>query len=306
MAAGLALAYLWRIGWLIGHTIPGFIDWRRARRAHRSRAQISRAVVGHCPIRRPTAICIYGLVVTASAIRWVTRRYRHVRLVRSAAFRLGEALGSTRRVLIGTVPTGSPIALFSSDRQHRSIWFYGLYEPDVTAVLRGYLDPGATFFDVGANVGYFSLLARDLGATVHAFEPNPEVLSLLMRSRAMRPDRLTIVPKACGLRPERRALTIRAESNTGMSTLMAAPGRSFGVDVTPIDEYATAAHTLPTVMKIDVEGFELEVLQGAGRVLRDGRPHVIVETTASSSPRPHDGSRLLRTNDHGRWCASVR
>src|ERR1700733_2694763 len=89
---------------------------------------------------------------------------------------IGERLGD--RVLIGRTLGESEIALSMRDHQHRRIYFYGDYEPEIDRVFRSLVVPGATVFDVGANAGYFAVRASELGATAHAFEPNPHMLAL--------------------------------------------------------------------------------------------------------------------------------
>jgi FkbM family methyltransferase len=243
----------------------------------------------------------------------VTRRFKHTRIVRAGAYKLGETLGD--RVLVGRTPGGSPMALSMRDHQHRFIYFHGEYEPAITALFRRLVQPGSIVFDVGANAGYFSLLARELGASVHAFEPNPRVRALLIRSvelggraeggstrrggsgcsgargRGIGHGRVEVVPAACSDRDGTTTLYLSSPDNTGMSTVSpkralrgnASPERTLHGDATvqapviKLDDYAACTQTWPDLIKVDVEGHEREALAGAASLLDSARPVVIAE-----------------------------
>jgi FkbM family methyltransferase len=231
----------------------------------------------------------------------LTRRWKR------GAWRLGRALGD--RVLVGRTLGGSPIVLSMRDHQHRAIYFYGEHEPDITALFRRLVSPGSTVLDVGANVGYFSILARELGASVHAFEPNPLVRALLTRSVSLGPGGIEVVPVACSDHEGAMLLYLAEPGNTGMTSLTAPTSvsaeRRREVEVIKLDDYVRAAGLRPDVVKIDVEGHEREVLAGAEWMLETARPIVIAETGGAETIEfmrelgyvPHrileDGSTIL-------------
>jgi FkbM family methyltransferase len=213
------------------------------------------------------------------ALSWLPRataRFGHNRAVRSAAWRLGEALG--RRVLIGRTPSGSSIALLMADRQHRRLYFFGEYEPDLSRLFPTVVKPGDTVFDVGANAGYFSLLARDLGADAVAFEPNPVALALIRRSLAADASRFTVIASACSDRDGTVTLYPHSLDSTGMSSVTKPGTCAVRVTTVTLDRFAESRGLTPTLLKIDVEGHELAVIAGAERILRTARPLAIVET----------------------------
>jgi FkbM family methyltransferase len=206
------------------------------------------------------------------------RRWRHTRLVRASAYRLGEALGD--RVLIGTTSGGSPMALSMRDHQHRSIYFHGEHEPEITALFRRFLTPGAIVFDVGANAGYFSILTAELSGRAHAFEPNPGVRALLERSVALGSGEIVVVAAACSDCEGMVPLYLSDPGNTGMSSVRRpADGHGARIQVSTItlDAYAQSTGARPALIKVDVEGHEREALVGASRLLADVRPVVIAE-----------------------------
>lgn len=215
----------------------------------------------------------------ATAVRTITRRWPERRAVRTGAYYVGEVLGRQDRVLIGRVATGSVIALSSRDRQHRHIYFYEDYEPEVLAVLRQLVRRGSTFYDVGANAGYFTLAASDLGAEVHAFEPNPDVRALLERSATMNGASARINSAACSDTMGMMALYLQDSTNTGMASLEKPTDQRVDVPVTTIAAYAALSGAIPDVIKIDVEGHEHQVIAGALPLLETESPALIVETT---------------------------
>jgi FkbM family methyltransferase len=217
----------------------------------------------------------------AATVAPLTRRFKHSRLVKSGAYHIGEALGD--RVLIGKTLGGSPMALSMRDHQHRHIFFYGEYEPAITALFRRLVTPGSTVFDVGANVGYFSVLSCELGATAHAFEPNPRVRALLAHSATLGTGDIEVVPAACSDHAGTMPLYLSDPANTGMSSLTVPTGTCVEVGVITLDEYACRAQARPNLMKIDVEGHEREVLTGAGSLLQTARPAVIAETSGTDT-----------------------
>jgi FkbM family methyltransferase len=209
----------------------------------------------------------------------ITRRWKR------GGYRIGEALGD--RVLIGRTPGGSPIALSMRDHQHRDMYFYGAYEPDVTALFRRYVTPGSTVFDVGANAGYFAILSSELGAAVHAFEPNPAVRALLSLSAQLGRGDIEVVPCACSDHPGTMPLYLSDPGETGRSGLMVARDRSVDVEVITLDEYARRTDAHPQLVKIDVEGAEAGVIRGMSEILRTDRPTLIVELHVTKGEVEH-------------------
>ena len=212
----------------------------------------------------------------APAAAALARRWSDNRLVAKVVYRLGEALGD--RVLLGKTLGGSVMALSMRDYQHRRIYFYGEYEPATTALFRRLVIPGSTVFDVGANVGYFSMLSCELGAAaVRAFEPNPSVRRLLVRSASLQSSDIEIVPAACSDHEGTMPLYLSDPRNTGASSLKRSTESSVDVDLITLDGYARRTNTRPDLIKIDVEAHELEVLVGARSLLETARPTVIAE-----------------------------
>lgn len=219
------------------------------------------------------------------------------RATRAVAFYAGEYLAEQESVLTGKVPTGSAISLLSRDRMHRHIYLHGVHEPATTSFLMSTVGQGSTAIDVGANAGYFALLLADLAGPsgrVHAFEPNPELFDLLRSSAALRAvSNLVPVRAALGESEGLNDLYLSTDSaNSGLSTMspqVAGQGAAtVKVATRTLDGYCTEHSLAPDIVKVDVEGHELAVLDGARVMLANRAPaYVICELeTARNAAAP--------------------
>ena len=183
---------------------------------------------------------------------------------------------------------GATLPLDLANYVDRTIYM-GCYEPLNTSLFRRILGPGGVMVDVGANIGYFSLLAASLvGKTgkVIAIEAHPrnfEILSDTVRDNGL--EQVTALN--IGLSDENgSAQIIMADQNefaNRTASMVAQPGLS-GPTVSLrrlddcIDDWKIDAIDL---LKVDVDGFETKVLRGAAESLRLGRvKNIIVEMDA--------------------------
>jgi len=161
----------------------------------------------------------------------------------------------------------------------------GIYEPEVSATLRQVLDEGETFVDVGANIGWFSLLGASLvGPTgrVVAIEPNPINVALARRSAQENGfDNIEVL--AVALAQEPGAVALETDGSNGRVIPIEGPPAgpvvaSFVVAAYPLDKLLTDAGIgRVDVMKIDVEGAEPLALGGASGTIARDRPVLISE-----------------------------
>ncbi len=166
----------------------------------------------------------------------------------------------------------------------RCVLEYGAYEPGIAGVLAAILQPGDGFFDVGANVGHHSLVAASRGARVHAFEPVPRLAERLRENFRFNgiEDRLVLNVAAVGAAAGDAVLYEADRPDDGSHSIIpgvpAASHRPHQVKVVTLDGYAAGNNCRPALIKVDVEGYEARVLDGATSLLGASRPFVVLET----------------------------
>jgi len=175
------------------------------------------------------------------------------------------------------------------------VYFFGVWEPAITAWLTQTLAPGDTVIDIGANVGYDTLLASHLvgpAGRVHAIEASPHVFALLGRNLALnRTANVTAHPVAVCAAPCEVPVFLHDACNLGGTTIVPAvaarrgarfedsvPGRPLA-DIVPEAEILNAR-----VIKIDVEGAEWPVVQGFADLLPrlSPRTELLIEVSAEA------------------------
>lgn len=158
------------------------------------------------------------------------------------------------------------------------VYFFGIWEPSITAYLTRALAPGDIFIDVGANVGYDTLLASHLvgpTGTVHAIEASPHVYGLLIENLALNectnvtPHRVAVCAAPCSV-----PVYLHDPCNLGGTTIVPAVARRRAVTLEttvsglPLSAIIPEATILSArLIKIDVEGAEWPVVQGFAELL---------------------------------------
>ena len=170
--------------------------------------------------------------------------------------------------------------------------YFGAYEADVVDLMRRFLKPGDVYLDVGANIGYLAFIAASCvgkDGEVHCFEPVPEFYKRLERFKELNSDfHLILNPFALAQDEGEAVIYISNLSQPGWNTLLAEsiPMRQrkyeLKVPLKRLDEYiAQTISARISLIKIDVEGFEFQVLKGLKNFLKNpggkNRPVLIVE-----------------------------
>jgi len=177
------------------------------------------------------------------------------------------------------------VKLEPSDRMHGQIAFLGYYDKDLSkAIARMGREKKGKFVDVGANIGYYSLLwvAQSPKNEAVAIEPSPRVQSLLQENidRNGFGDRITIVEAAAGREKGEVKFDVGPEDEVGWGGVTGQEEEtvtegSKGIIQVPqcrLDEIVTEPVTL---MKVDVEGAEAWVFQGAQGLLESQKVETI-------------------------------
>jgi FkbM family methyltransferase len=158
------------------------------------------------------------------------------------------------------------------------------WEEAETRLFRSLLRPGLQVVDVGAHIGYYTVLAS-LGVgpsgRVFAFEPAPRNLALLRQNvEANRCANVTIAGHAVGAERARATLRLDPRNSGGHSLVAAAGSTAAGTEVecVDLDSWLDERHARPELFKIDVEGAEGAVLDGMSRTLaREGPLTILIE-----------------------------
>jgi FkbM family methyltransferase len=159
----------------------------------------------------------------------------------------------------------------------------GSYEREQTRLLVSLVSPGDTVFDIGAHTGYYTILASLLvgpDGQVRAFEPDPRNAAFLERHVRMNRCANTVVEAAAVADQDG---TSRFGGGSGSGTGRLQEEGSMEVRTLALDPYCESHGLRPTLIKVDVEGAEAQVLRGAERLLRRDRPIVLLSTHGPSA-----------------------
>lgn len=162
----------------------------------------------------------------------------------------------------------------------RFVYYRGIFEEKIVRSIEANLEPGMTFIDVGANIGQHTIIAAHLvgiRGTVIAFEPGSSMRArVLMNLNLNELSNVDLRPIALGSAPGAAELYMPDATNDGESTLAKPKGRcqSEVVEIRTLDDEVTEIKG-GCVLKIDVEGSEMEVLRGAEKFVRRVRPKAI-------------------------------
>ncbi|MEP6715447.1 MAG: FkbM family methyltransferase, partial [Terriglobia bacterium] len=177
---------------------------------------------------------------------------------------------------------GSTLQVDARDICGRFIYYFGIWEPNLTAWIRSRLKPGDCFVDVGANVGYFSLLASTLvgdRGKVVSVEAVPRTFEMLTANlEANGASNTRAVNVAAWDKEETLSFFVSPDTIGGTSTAMAAQAQRWKLESrcsvrgAPLGSILTADEIAAArLIKIDVEGAESHVIAGLELIHATGR-----------------------------------
>jgi len=211
------------------------------------------------------------------------------------AFRAyNKALRMMRPEHLATTYFGARIYCSPRDLIQRMILHFGVWEPDVSRVIEQNLAPGDVFVDIGANIGYDTLLASSrVGATgrVVAIEASPRTFALLQRNLAVNASSSNVRPVHAAVSDRTGTLDLYEVNpgNIGAATTLASRGGTLmaSVEALPLEHILTPDELLRLrLIKMDVEGAEPTIL----RHLLERLPiypatmDIVVEATPDDDP----------------------
>jgi FkbM family methyltransferase len=194
---------------------------------------------------------------------------------------------------------GSKIRCNLRDAIGQTIYHFGVWEPHISAFVQARLRPGDLFCDVGANIGYYSLLASQIvGETgrVIAFEASPSIFEQLQANlRRNYAGRITAVHCAVTETPGMITIYRNVRGNTGRATIIPERGQAASfepeqsVPGRPLHDLLSREERLKLrLIKIDVEGAEQPILRSVADRLTEYSPALEIVCEVFSSSRTCD------------------
>lgn len=209
---------------------------------------------------------------------------------------------------------GMKLCLPLVDSNARFLYFFGTLsheEYPLTRYLALNLHPDDVFYDVGANFGFYTFLAASIikqNGEVHSFEPNPLCFSSLEKTKDHN-DLTQVILNNVGLYSSNGSKTFYGRE---VSFYNGSAGYSLKSDVSPDKKYFSIFEIktktldtyvnekkVPTVIKIDVEGGEADVIDGAREVLLKYKPTIIMEVWNDNQGSPHSRNAVQKMFELG-------
>jgi len=198
-------------------------------------------------------------------------------------------VGHTPRFVQFTNKDGIIFDLDVQECVQKAIFCFHYFEPEDVSVFRKFIKPGGVLFDVGANIGQYSLLASKLmGQTgkIYAFEPSQDIQPRLQENINLNAFKnIEIIPYAVAARSGKmKFYRANEEGNQGVGSLMPAQdyrseirsAEGVNVDVVSLDDFCESRGIKQVdFLKIDVEGYDLEVLKGAENLM-ERNPDLVI------------------------------
>ncbi len=191
-------------------------------------------------------------------------------------------LGGSRQLEVDLTVRGRPVTLRLNpfNRQFSPFYFHAFkdgYEVTVARSIRHFLPNDGVFVDVGSNWGYFPLLfasQEDFRGKIFAFEPVPSTYEDLRSVIEQAGLGDMVQPYEMAVGAAEGSVTMNLPRHSGLASIDTGGAGAFKVSVTTLDSFEWER---VDVIKVDVEGFEVAVFEGAVATLKRCRPMVVFE-----------------------------
>ena len=231
---------------------------------------------------------------------------------RAAWWYVSRALG--RRTVSRTVHGHRMTLALDDPGVSRALWLHGTREPLETSIVRREVRPGMIVVDLGANLGYYTLLMANLVGSdgyVYAIEPNEESVALLGDNMVGNDYGALVEIHCCAIADRRGSAVMHLGPTRNLHSLVPAwPSRSqpeIEVDILTLDE-CLAGRSID-FLRMDVEGGECEVFDGMTETIARNHPTILVEMHPDGPVDPDPRytprlERLLAAGYHAKWAIS--
>jgi FkbM family methyltransferase len=184
--------------------------------------------------------------------------------------------------LTTTTRYGSRFNLSPKDYVDSFVLREGYYESEVLEALLRFTEPGSVVWDIGAAFGLHGITIKVLHPSMRVvcFEPNPRMTAKIKENARLNNADVQVVPFALSS-ASGRANLYTVDGNSGMGTLTPFDGFNYSAPIpcettTGNDIVAHDSSLLPNVVKIDIEGAEIEALKGMSRILESSKLRAMV------------------------------
>jgi FkbM family methyltransferase len=176
-------------------------------------------------------------------------------------------------------------------------YIFGNYENEkVVSQILHWCEQDTVFYDLGANIGYYSILAAQKITTgkIYSFEPLPENVAVFKKHLQLNANKLknkiieihefAIADVSKEVEFSNHAVYNDGNTYVNQSFVFNEAIQKISVQAYSIDELVVKGYLLPDVIKIDVEGAELDVLKGAIKTLENNKPNIFLATHSCHVP----------------------
>lgn len=178
---------------------------------------------------------------------------------------------------------GIKMKIFTGESMGRIMYYFGDWEPKQNDFFEAYIKPGMLLFDIGANMGFYSLFAATHGARSVAFEPDPDIIKNYLKFNTELnkvPDRIIIVNEAVADKAGTLKFYLHRPGSWGAGRIFKLSDENnptIDVKTNSIDFYVQK-YGKPDVIKMDIEGAEVFAIEGAENLLKRGdAPLLMIE-----------------------------
>ncbi len=191
-----------------------------------------------------------------------------------------------------------------------AIYYYGFFEANLTNFLLNFIESGDTVFDVGAHVGYYTMLSSTLvgeKGQVHSFEPTPRTFQTLKSNTSLKTNvtinNNAVLDKETEIEfvdygPKYSAFN-SFQKRTGDEMAFLSQPEKIKVKTISLDKYTTEKNLIPNFIKIDAEGAEYLILEAMIDILKNKKPIVTIEVAGEEEWKENCEKSIAFLQSHG-------